>query len=367
MIIQCAEDLIELCSSATPEGLHLEYKRKADPMTPRLDKYDKRSIAEAIVSFANSDGGILIYGIESKMIDGLDVAHSLGSIAEIDKFVGEMRLVAELNVSPQVRGLVIEAIPKGDGSGAGFAVCRVPSSEHRPHMSTAPDVHRYYRRSFTGSSLMTPSEIRDQILATREASLEPIIRAGGGSVFTAGAGWAGMKSGFQFKLRNIGNRLCREPFLRVAPSCNLTSYSSLFDSRLSAWKTDHPTGTLIHVGDEINSISLDYIARMDVDSLLNYERLTVKAILESVAILPGGDVFTDATFLGDSLDSIQLSLTFGAENATARTEIIIFTREELAQRILATCAEALRATLKIPVAEWRQDLFDQIGRFEQQS
>jgi Putative DNA-binding domain len=365
MIVNSAKDLMELCSSATPEGLHLEYKRKADPKTPSLDKGDKRSIAEVIVSFANSDGGILIYGIESKKIDGLDVAHSLVSIAEIDKFVGEMRLVAELNVSPQVRGLVIEAIPKGDGSDAGFAICRVPSSDHRPHMSTAPEVHRYYRRSFTGSSLMTPSEIRDQILATREAVLEPIIQTGGGSGFAKRPSWIGIGSEISFALRNIGSRLCREPYLRVSASCDLTSHSYRFDARLGAWKTEYPTGTLIHVDDQIHCIKLDYMARIEIEPLLNRSKPTVRSLLDSVTIFPGNDVYKAASFDGDSLDSIELKIAFGAENATSRTSVITVSRYELAQRILADCAETFREMLVNEVPVWPQYLFDEIRQLQQ--
>jgi Putative DNA-binding domain len=361
MIVNSAKDLMELCSSATPEGLHLEYKRKADPNTPSLDKGDKRSIAEAIVSFANSDGGILIYGIESKKIDGLDVAHSLVSIAEIDKFVGEMRLVAELNVSPQVRGLVIEAIPKGDGSGAGFAVCRVPSSEHRPHMSTAPDVHRYYRRSFTGSSLMTPSEVRDQILATREAVLEPIVNAGVGGGLSNRIGWLSITSAIHFKLRNIGSRLCREPFLRVSISCELTS-SYMFDARLGAWKTNFSTGTHIHVDDELHCLSFQFLARIDTEIMRNHIDLTVEKLLESVKIFPRDDRYDDSSFNGEGLDHIELGLTFGAENSTVMTETMIITRQQIAKNLLSTCAETMRDMLIHEGGVWRQDLFNEISR-----
>ena len=89
----------------TPEGLHLEYKRKADPSPPVLSKDERKAIAEAVSAFANSDGGILVLGVRSETRNHADIAVEIVPIAGIDQLHGEIRKIVELNVSPQVRGV----------------------------------------------------------------------------------------------------------------------------------------------------------------------------------------------------------------------------------------------------------------------
>src|ERR1044072_6944125 len=48
------------------ERLPFDYKTKTDTRTPALDDSDKRNLAKAISGFANSGGGVLLWGIKGE-------------------------------------------------------------------------------------------------------------------------------------------------------------------------------------------------------------------------------------------------------------------------------------------------------------
>lgn len=110
------DDLRSLVGGETPEGLHLEYKRKADPSTPALSKEERRAIAEAVSAFPNSNEGILILGVRSETRNHADIAVEMVPIAGIDQLHGEVCKIIELNVSPQVRGMSVDVIRAEESS-----------------------------------------------------------------------------------------------------------------------------------------------------------------------------------------------------------------------------------------------------------
>ena len=46
------------------EGIHFDYKCKHDSRTPQLEDSDKRNLAKALSGFANSGGGVLLWGVK---------------------------------------------------------------------------------------------------------------------------------------------------------------------------------------------------------------------------------------------------------------------------------------------------------------
>src|SRR5688572_29654440 len=81
--------LESLCAAGVSEGLHVEFKVKEDSRNPTLSRVDKRNIAEAVSSFANADGGTLIYGIGTTKRDGIDVASTLQPITNVAEFAAQ--------------------------------------------------------------------------------------------------------------------------------------------------------------------------------------------------------------------------------------------------------------------------------------
>jgi hypothetical protein len=351
-----AADVRLLVATATPESLHLEYKRKQEAWKPGLSKDDARAIAEAVCAFANSDGGTLVMGVRSERRDGEDVAAEIVELANAERLAAEARTMVTLNVSPQVVGVRVQAIVTSE-SGAGVLVVQVPPSDARPHMCTAPKVHRYYRRSFTGNEIMTPGEIRDQILAVREATLTPVVDVAEGGSMTRYPGYVAVEASIRIRLRNTGSRLCRDPFMRAAADCTLGSHMFGFDSRLGAWKTDYSPGMMIHVGDEAPAMMLRYLARLDTAPFLIPEEMTVERLLSAATILPLADFHSELSYMGDGVPAIGLTITYGAENASVRSEQVVLSRDALARGVLKGLRSALQQMFVTTPGGWRDDVF----------
>ena len=152
--------LQELVKNQIPESLHLDYKA-----SPALIKKKKDEICKDISSFANSDGGMLIYGIEevNNLPDKLDDGVDIKTINRewIDQIVST-------HITPPIEDLeIIEVENNKDRS---FFVINIPKSFRGPHQS--PD-KKYYKRYNFRSSPMEHYEIED--IRNRSISLPPLV------------------------------------------------------------------------------------------------------------------------------------------------------------------------------------------------
>lgn len=141
-------DLDQLIKDHVQEDLHLDYKESL-----ALDKGKKGEIGKDISAFANSDGGVLIYGIvEDNNLplkrDG-GAEHSTYSREWLDQVISS-------NVTPRVEGIVISPIQITDERS--YYVVEIPKSFRGPHQ--APD-KKYYRRFNFMNVPMEDYEISD--------------------------------------------------------------------------------------------------------------------------------------------------------------------------------------------------------------
>ena len=345
-------------SERLSESLALEFKSKEFPDNPVLTTTDKRNIAKSVSAMANGDGGILVFGVRTEQLDGLDVASKLSPIQEIDRFSVQFEAQCATAISPPIEPLQTRAVGLDDGSSSGYLICYIPQSLNRPHMAVSKGEHRFYRRSFEGNIHMTPSEIRDQILAVREAIIQPEVSLSGGGSFSAGQYWTSVKTGFSFKLINQGRAACRSPFLRVSPSCALQSYSASYVHDRGYWRTEFPAGSLIHVGDSDHCYILNFVAYVRWDILQNQFNLGNSDLTEVVFVQAAdSEIHTSAITHIISIKTIELTLSWGAENASIQSTTISFTRQQIARGILAQTT--VRDQYRQNVGVWRQDLIDQ--------
>jgi predicted HTH transcriptional regulator len=63
----------QIIADREEETLHLEFKTLAQD-GGRLTRDDRKTIAEAVAGLANAEGGILVIGVETKRLEGADVA-----------------------------------------------------------------------------------------------------------------------------------------------------------------------------------------------------------------------------------------------------------------------------------------------------
>ncbi len=141
--------LDELIVSRKSEELFLDFKRSSDNGAGyRLSDQDRNNLARAISGFGNSEGGVVVWGIDcSRGADGADVARLKKPITNVARFVSWLEGVVSGCTVPPHSGVRHLAISLGE-SGDGYTVSFIPQSDRAPHQMVGE--MRYYIRA--GSS-----------------------------------------------------------------------------------------------------------------------------------------------------------------------------------------------------------------------
>lgn len=143
------------------EGRILDCKEKSEAHQIGLNRDDKKNFAKELCAFANTDGGLLIWGLVARSTDGIDRIQGMVSIHGLDKFQSDLRTLQPQLTEPPVPGVDFKQIAV-DGDGAeksGLAAIWVPPSDLTLHRSTQD--RQFYMRSGNSSwpmpmSLVTP-------------------------------------------------------------------------------------------------------------------------------------------------------------------------------------------------------------------
>jgi Putative DNA-binding domain len=85
--ISSEAELNAMVNEGREEDLHLEFKQKVDRRNGDLDNNDRKAFSKAVSGFANADGGVLVFGIETRKTNyGVDQAASLKPITNHRNF-----------------------------------------------------------------------------------------------------------------------------------------------------------------------------------------------------------------------------------------------------------------------------------------
>lgn len=137
---------------------HLTLEFKTVKTAELLDKQDKKNFAEALSGFANSGGGVIVWGIETKKTKGTDYATGTREIQHLSQFISRLNQLTGELVKPIVEGVLHRRIrTSGDG---GFAKTLILPSDAGPHMAMG-GVGRYYKRSGDSFYPMEHFDIED--------------------------------------------------------------------------------------------------------------------------------------------------------------------------------------------------------------
>lgn len=146
----------EYIAAGREEDLHLDFKVVGDP---NLSREDRKSLAAALSGFANSDGGIIVWGVEARPNgNGVDCAIALREIAQASLCLTRLNTLTGQAVSPLVDGVQHRLVLR-DGS-AGFCLSLIPPSDSGPHMAKAGE-DRYFKRSGSGFYRMEHFDLED--------------------------------------------------------------------------------------------------------------------------------------------------------------------------------------------------------------
>ncbi len=150
---QAIEDFI---ADRKAEELFLDFKRSSDNgAASRLSDIDRKNLAKAISGFGNSEGGVVVWGVDcSRDVDGADVAKAKFPIENPKRFASLLQgVISSCTVPPHsgVENKLIEAEP-----GLGFVITLIPKSDFAPHQML-PNKQYYIR---AGSDFLpTPHDV----------------------------------------------------------------------------------------------------------------------------------------------------------------------------------------------------------------
>ena len=162
----------EFLDDKQEEHLQLDFKEVGDSS---MDKNDRKVFGKTMSGFANSSGGVIIWGVEACRQNGeeLDVACSLPMVKDATLLLNKLNEHTGTLVSPIVEGVIHEPII-ANSEGAGFVKTLIPESLTGPHMSNREKV--YYKRSGDSFYKMEHFDIADMFGKRRKPELKLSLR-----------------------------------------------------------------------------------------------------------------------------------------------------------------------------------------------
>lgn len=151
------DSLAALISQKTTEGLYLEFKTKKDRSKPELDDSDSWQFSRALSGFANSDGGVMLWGIESNKNDE---AARLKPVAQVADFHARLKKSLLNSTQPVVDGVLLEILSTVTNAAEGYVKCLVPSSEKTPHRAMLAN-REYFKRTTEGFYRLEHFDLED--------------------------------------------------------------------------------------------------------------------------------------------------------------------------------------------------------------
>ncbi len=139
--IEKLETIQQLMKDGIEEGLTLDYKR---------DIGGNSDIANDVCAFANTVGGVLVYGVIENNRKPVELSGVDPSGVE-----EKIRNVVRDSIQPNVVGIEIKLFPL-EKSDKCIVVVEIPESLEAPHMSN----HRYYKRQGSKSDPMEDYEVK---------------------------------------------------------------------------------------------------------------------------------------------------------------------------------------------------------------
>jgi len=159
------KDLIRLIQAEVQESLYLDYKSSGSLLNTN---YNKSEISKDVSSFANSDGGQIIYGITEE-------GHLPQEVDGVELRTGQrewLEQVINSNIQPRISGLLLRQIDLDSKPDRCVFVVDIPVS-YTAHQARDK---KYYKRYNFLSIPMEDYEIRQTMNRGREPILQLVIR-----------------------------------------------------------------------------------------------------------------------------------------------------------------------------------------------
>lgn len=138
------EQLVDWLDEGLREDLHLDFKRKAHPHTSQLSSDDKRNFSRALSGFANSDSGLIIWGIGAPGSGASE--RSRHPISPVRGFAENLDSQISRAVNPYVNGVENFVVYEDEQRDLGYVITYIPRSFSAPHRAEYEGLKQYYKR-----------------------------------------------------------------------------------------------------------------------------------------------------------------------------------------------------------------------------
>lgn len=164
------------------ETSELDFTCKKDGSKGELDTDDQHGFAKAVSGFANSQGGLLIWGVEAKRKgndpETPDVAMSVQPIRNVDAFASALDHLLPNAVAPVANGVENRSVIEKPESREGYCLTWVPEGANPPYRANLSRFHLYYKRAGNSFYEMEPYDVRDVIFRFKYPKLQVHISTG---------------------------------------------------------------------------------------------------------------------------------------------------------------------------------------------
>ena len=192
-------DVEQLIQYEVEENIHLDYKR--DGALSKEDNKKRVEITKDVSAFANSDGGIIVYGLAES-------DHKPQSITYIDGMVYTKEWLENIinSIQPRIDGVKIYPVRKDNDLKQSLYIVKIPRSSQAPHM--AKD-NKYYKRFNFLSEPMQDYEVKDVMYRHHSPQLT-LINGSLQSDDEHAPCSDTVRYSFKAWIKNKGKKLCKE-------------------------------------------------------------------------------------------------------------------------------------------------------------
>lgn len=176
-------DLLQLCTDHVQEDRHLEFKRELKFGTDD----EKREFLKDVTSFANADGGVLLFGVEAEGEHQTASAVPGVAVPNRDEMERTLRSSLISNVEPRINGDEFRWVELGSGNFV--LVIGIASSWLRPHRITFRGWNKFWARVGLQACELDVSQLRQLFLgaptvmnALRDFRADRLMQIKSGSV-----------------------------------------------------------------------------------------------------------------------------------------------------------------------------------------
>lgn len=107
---------------------------------------DKKIWSEALSGFANTGGGLLVWGLDCRPgPDGIDCVSGDSPCPDAEAFASRLRQLHPHSTIPALPGVEVTAVQKNPGTSEGYVLAYIPEGRHKPYRAESKNQNYYIR------------------------------------------------------------------------------------------------------------------------------------------------------------------------------------------------------------------------------